>query len=336
MQNQTLAITKSCIPYFKELRVLAGSVTATILMQQLDYWFSKTNGEAFYKFKAPCQNKHYKDGDSFVEELGFSIEEFTTAFSKIGIAYKSKTEFETESDKFKGMFYCSYFDRKEGLTFYYRNHKLLDTKLDELFTGNRQIQFTETDKANLQKPTKPVSSIYISEDYNNKLQQDIKKINKKEPDYILELSDRLKFILEAKINKKIVARDWQNEIRKLIEIDLSIRQDAINDVKKVIQAIDDNYGKDYFPVIESAKSLRKKFIKIEDYLVRNKRTMQPVNFIDKINNIAGSNVFLRLEEYSNEVLIFSNGKEMEIEKSKRDLIKKEFDINFSNKKMVLR
>ena len=159
MKNKTLAITRSCIPYFKELRILTGSVTATILMQQLDYWFSKQDGEPFYKFKAPCENEYYKSGDSFTEELGFSIEEFTTAFSKIGIAYKSKTEFENEVDKFKGMFYCSYFDRKEGLTFYFRNHELLDTKLNELFTVNRESQFTETDKA---------SFLYI---YNRKLQQ---------------------------------------------------------------------------------------------------------------------------------------------------------------------
>ena len=51
MQNKTLAITKNCIPYFKELRTLTGSVTATLLMQQLDYWFNKQNGNPFYKFK---------------------------------------------------------------------------------------------------------------------------------------------------------------------------------------------------------------------------------------------------------------------------------------------
>lgn len=75
MKNKTLAITRSCIPYFKELRVLTGSVTATILMQQLDYWFEKGSGEAFYKFKAPCENRYYKSGDSFTEELGFSAED---------------------------------------------------------------------------------------------------------------------------------------------------------------------------------------------------------------------------------------------------------------------
>lgn len=37
MQNKTLAITKGCIPYYKELRQVAGSVTASILMQQKNF-----------------------------------------------------------------------------------------------------------------------------------------------------------------------------------------------------------------------------------------------------------------------------------------------------------
>jgi hypothetical protein len=171
MQNKTLAITRGCIPYYKELRQVAGSVTASILMQQLDYWFSKKNGEPFYKFKAPCENEYYKSGDSFTEELGFSIEEFTNAFAKIGFSYKSKTEFENATDKFQGMFYCSYFDRKEGLTFYFRNHELLDTKLNELFTVKQESPFTENGKVYLQKTAKSISSIYITEEYNNRLQQ---------------------------------------------------------------------------------------------------------------------------------------------------------------------
>ena len=159
MQNKTLAISRGCIPYIKELRNIAGSVTASILMQQLDYWFDKTNCNPFYKFKSQCENEHYKSGDSFTEELGFSIEEFTNAFVKIGVSYKSKTEFENATDKFQGMFYCSYFDRKEGLTFYFRNHELLDNSLNALFTVKRESPFTENGKVHFP---------YI---YNRRIQQ---------------------------------------------------------------------------------------------------------------------------------------------------------------------
>jgi hypothetical protein len=197
MQNKTLAITRQCIPYYKELRQVAGSVTASILMQQLDYWFSKQDGEPFYKFKAPCENDYYKSGDSFTEELGFSIEEFTNAFAKIGFSYKSKTEFENTVDKFQGMFYCSYFDRKEGLTFYFRNHKLLDIKLNELFTVKRESPFTENGKVHLKKTGKSFPPIYITEEYNSKLQQ------KKDTASGFSQSDFLENFIKERLSKML-------------------------------------------------------------------------------------------------------------------------------------
>ena len=182
MNNYILSHTRSCIPYIKELRNIAGGVTASILMQQLDYWFAKSNGKPFYKFKSPCEHKMYKKGDSFTEELGFSIDEFTTAFFKIGTVFKSKTEFEKSQDKFGGKYYSCYIDRQQSLTFYYRNNALLDKDLFSLFTvngesqftGNGESQFAETEKSHLQKQAKPISHIYITEDYDSRLQQDIK------------------------------------------------------------------------------------------------------------------------------------------------------------------
>ncbi len=42
MKNKILTLFRNNIPYIKELRMLSGSVTASILMQQLDYWFEKS------------------------------------------------------------------------------------------------------------------------------------------------------------------------------------------------------------------------------------------------------------------------------------------------------
>ena len=70
------------------------------------------------------------------------------------------------------------------------------------------------------------------------------------------------------MNKQINSRSWANEIRKLIEIDLKVRPNAVDDVKKAIQAVSDNYGEKYFPAIQSASSLREKFHKVEAYLGR--------------------------------------------------------------------
>ena len=173
MKNRILHLTRNTIPYVKELHPIAGGVLGCLVMQQLDYWF-EGHPEGFYKFLMPSDHPAYKADDSWTEELGMSVDEFRTAFDKIGIRYKSKSEFDKAEDKFQGKFYCSYVDRRSNLTYYFRNHDLVDAALDELlsktnsktsktgkssagnphrsgdftvngdspFTGNRQSQFT--------------------------------------------------------------------------------------------------------------------------------------------------------------------------------------------------
>lgn len=134
MRNRILSITRNVIPYVKELHPLTGSVIGCLVMQQLDYWFS-SQPEGFYKFLEPAEHPAYKAGDSWVEELGMSADEFRYAFDRISIRYKSRTEFEKASktgDIFKGKFYCSYIDRRANLTYYYRNHDVVDAALDQL------------------------------------------------------------------------------------------------------------------------------------------------------------------------------------------------------------
>ena len=106
-------------------------------MQQLDYWF-ENHPEGFYKFLLPSEHPAYKDGDSWTEELGMSVDEFRTAFDKIGYRYKSKSEFDKAEDKFQGKFYCSYVDRRSNLTYYFRNDEAVDAALDELLRFSEQ------------------------------------------------------------------------------------------------------------------------------------------------------------------------------------------------------
>lgn len=143
MKNKLLAITRESIPYIPELKRKLKNTNATILMQQIEYWFHKKNGEVFYKFlaKPNKKNSFYKDGDSWCEELVFSEKEVRTAFSKLGISYNSKKSFEDVIDQGKNVFinedgeeffYCSYHDKMKGITFYYRNDKYTDNFLDEM------------------------------------------------------------------------------------------------------------------------------------------------------------------------------------------------------------
>jgi len=132
MENHILALIRNAIPYCKDLRAITGSVTAAILLQRLDYWFSEFP-DGFYKFLEPCNHELYREGDSWTEELGFSQEEFTTAWKKIGHSYKSVKEYKmAQGDKFQGKFYIAVYDRMTHKTTYYRNHKLLDQALETL------------------------------------------------------------------------------------------------------------------------------------------------------------------------------------------------------------
>lgn len=138
MKNRTLSIIATpCIPYRKELRQVAGSVTGSILMLQLDYWFSKyPNG--FYKFLAKTpKHPDYRDGDSWTEELGFSEAEFRTAFDQIGVRHPSKSAYKKAVNHFAvangEKFYCSYHDKQLGLTWYFRNHQKVDEIIEVIF-----------------------------------------------------------------------------------------------------------------------------------------------------------------------------------------------------------
>ena len=119
-------------------------------MQQLDYWF-ENHPEGFYKFLLPSEHPAYKAGDSWTEELGMSVDEFRTAFDKIGHRYKSKSEFDKAEDKFQGKFYCSYVDRRSNLTYYFRNHDLVDAALDELLSRTNTSR-SKTGKSPAESP----------------------------------------------------------------------------------------------------------------------------------------------------------------------------------------
>jgi hypothetical protein len=80
---QVLADDKKLIIYRKELNKLTGSITATILLQQLIFHSSNKKYKPFYKFIEPCNNELYRIGDSWTEELGFTKNEFNTAYKKL-------------------------------------------------------------------------------------------------------------------------------------------------------------------------------------------------------------------------------------------------------------
>lgn len=83
------------IPYRPQYNLITGKVTASILLQQISYWWHTCERKPFYKFRAPCQHEKCRKGDSWTEELGMTIYEFDGALKKIAakvIKGANKTE----------------------------------------------------------------------------------------------------------------------------------------------------------------------------------------------------------------------------------------------------
>lgn len=89
-----------------------------------------------------------------------------------------------------------------------------------------------------------------------------------------QLTDGLKFVLEAKLNKSIRTTGWNDQMRLLVETDLKTRTDPVSDVMRAIQEVSNRFGEKYFPVIQSASSLREKFSKIEAAIERNRGSQE--------------------------------------------------------------
>ena len=142
MRNRSAGEFQNTLLYTKAYREIAGTVTATILFQRLEWRFSKFP-DGFYKFLEPVpNNKRYRVGDSWTEELGFSVDEFRGAFNAMGIRYKSEPHyralenpFSGEATKWREALYISVLQKSTGLTYYYRNHELVDHLLDRLNSG---------------------------------------------------------------------------------------------------------------------------------------------------------------------------------------------------------
>ena len=81
---------------------------------------------------APADHERYRPGTSWLEETGMSLNEFRSAFDSIGYRHTSKSSFMSAEDKFFGRMYASYVDKRTNLTHYFRNHALVDQRLDEL------------------------------------------------------------------------------------------------------------------------------------------------------------------------------------------------------------
>jgi len=121
-------ISYKSILYPIVLKMLCKTTNGAVLLNQIIYWDRIKKGK-FYKFKMPCNNKLYKLGDSWVEELCFSKYEFNTALKNIAV---KKTRANAESNEVKKAFVWYHTDLNR-LTWYELNRKVLRKALNETY-----------------------------------------------------------------------------------------------------------------------------------------------------------------------------------------------------------
>jgi hypothetical protein len=178
------------------------------------------------------------------------------------------------------------------------NYSLYQDKKTDSNQLNNQPE--EQQATSNQPANDPTSNQQATTTKNDKKEKELKN-DKKENKY-LDICDGFIEIMKEKQNKTFTnsnLKGWRREIRLLIDNDLINRENPLQDVVSVIQAISDNYGKDYFPIIQSGKSLRRKFTNIENYIKRNNKNNYSLDFGDFSN--FGAAETLEIEEKKEEV-----------------------------------
>ena len=121
MSTETLLLAKllggdsKAVPYRPELAKQVGGIAPAILLQQVVFRWNGQGQKAFYKFKEPCNHHLYKEGDSWLEELGFSRREFDNAIKEIGFKNTQET---TQDEAYQSGKPVVYWTAPDRVTYY--------------------------------------------------------------------------------------------------------------------------------------------------------------------------------------------------------------------------
>lgn len=136
-----LASDRKQILYRPELNEMTGSVTATILFQQILFRWDHNDRKPFYKFKSPCKHNLYRVGDSWTEEIGFTKYEFDGAIKRIAKKVKKNLPKPTNC-------LVWYWTTIERVTYYEINQAYLSKSVFSIYE-ERKSHFTKNDNSNL-------------------------------------------------------------------------------------------------------------------------------------------------------------------------------------------
>lgn len=102
----------------------------TLLLTQMIYWFEKNNRQPFYKFYEPCSHPQYKNGDSWLEEVGATKKQIMEFLRKFG--FKQGKQPKGQIPKSEEEALIIYWKTQNNLTYYSLNYRLITEKLLEI------------------------------------------------------------------------------------------------------------------------------------------------------------------------------------------------------------
>ncbi|MBA7567936.1 hypothetical protein ES695_09840 [Candidatus Atribacteria bacterium 1244-E10-H5-B2] len=231
------------VPYRPKLNKITGSVLSTIILQQVLYWWKKGGRKKFYKFKDKCNHALYSEGDSWLEELCFTREEFDTAIKRIGFKMgKTRNKIKKEEA------FIIYYQDKQGVTWYDINADYLTEKLTSLFLVKWESHVTKkSGNPTLLLNTKTTADIKEQEltKYGS-LKKELKKLNFSDQ----EVERLLKAYTPEQVKNKLKALGNRQGIRNCKAYLLKILK--VDYPNKNMPVISDNGGNgdssdDFYP-----------------------------------------------------------------------------------------
>ena len=209
------------IPYRKELNAITGGITATILLQQIIYWYLNNKNKPFYKFIEPCQHEKYTDGDSWCEELGFSRKEFLTAIKKL-------EDLKLVSKK----------TNMNRVTFYTLNLRDLDKALKGIYV-NAKRGFTKMPKGDLDNKETEITTEITQKEKINKKDFDLSEIESELSEKFSSSEIEMKYPLDVEsfenwnehrkdLKKKLTATSAKLQVKLLCKYPRDIQAEIIN------------------------------------------------------------------------------------------------------------
>ena len=149
------------IKYNKAWNPHTGGVMESVLLQQIWYWHDKAQqcgNKNFYKFIEPCNNKKYKEGDSWCEELGFSTNDFRKTIKNIAFKRGKTKNLLKEEDAFV-IYYT-----QDNLTYWWIN----EDKFFEMVNSLGTVDSTDTKRTVDSTDTIPITETTQRKAINSK------------------------------------------------------------------------------------------------------------------------------------------------------------------------